>query len=314
MKRFIALLLLLCMALTHMPALADSEYIGNMEVVNCNEWVSLRESPSTSSKRLVKVSLGAIVSNCEQLNEEWIYAEYDGYSGYILAMYLEPSDNRLTFSTMMVTILDGAPFYATIDSNEPIGVIPANTIVRNCCIMDNDRIYVEWGGRSGFISLMHAEVYNEMVYFPAQVTLYETLYAQTDEHETTALRIADVNDFPIKDYNYNIYEYTDFMETDSEDLPKVKFVLYSGEAICKVHLFSVFSMIDWDDETGVIKYEATLENVQPLVDPERPLCVGAVIWGDMPNLAVGFEDAEGAYHFAFIEISGEDGSLILREF
>ena len=313
MKQFVALLLLLCMAFTYMPALADTEYIGNMEVVNCNEWVSLREQPDTTAKRLVKVSLGAIVSNCEQLNEEWIYVEYDGYSGYILAQYLEPSDNRLTFSAMMVTILDGAPLYATIDSTESIGVIPANTIVRNCCIMDNDRIYVEWGGRCGFVSLMHAEVYSEMLHFPSAITLYETLYAQADEHETTALRIADVNDFPIKDYNYNIYEYTDFMEADSEDLPKVKFVLYSDEAICKVHLFSV-SMIDWDDETGIIAYEATLENVQPLVDPEHPLCVGAVIWGDMPNLAVGFEDAEGKYHFAFIEISGEDGSLMLREF
>lgn len=313
MERLIALLLLLCMAFTYMPALADTEYIGNMEVVNCNEWVSLREQPDTTAKRLVKVSLGAIVSNCEQLNEEWIYAEYDGYSGYILAQYLEPSDNRLTFSAMMVTILDGAPFYATIDSTEPIDVIPANTIVRNCCIMDNDRIYVEWGGRCGFVSLMHAEVYNEMLHFPSAITLYETLYAQADEHETTALRIADVNDFPIKDYNYNIYEYTDFMEADSEDLPKVKFVLYSDEAICKVHLFSV-SMIDWDDEDGVIAYEATLEDIQYQFAPEHPLCVGAVIWGDMPNLAVGFEDAAGKYHFAFIEISGEDGSLMLREF
>ena len=312
MKRFIAFLLLLCMALTHMPALADSEYIGNMEVVNCNEWVSLRESPSTSSKRLVKVSLGAIVSNCEQLNEEWIYAEYDGYSGYILAMYLEPSDNRLTFSAMMVTILDGAPFYATIDSSEPIGVIPANTIVRNCCIMDNDRIYVEWDGRCGFISLMHAEVYNEMVYFPAKVTLYETLYSEYD-CSNLALNVADLQDFPIQEYDYNTYEYDDFLQADSADLPTVNFVLYSDEALCKVHLFSV-SMIAWDDEAGVIKYEATLENVQPLVDSEHPLCVGAVIWGDMPNLAVGFEDAEGKYHFAFIEISGEDGSLMLREF
>ena len=78
MKQFVALLLLLCMVFTYMPALADTEYIGNMEVVNCNEWVSLREQPDTDAKRLVKVSLGAIVSNCEQLNEEWIYVEYDG--------------------------------------------------------------------------------------------------------------------------------------------------------------------------------------------------------------------------------------------
>ena len=313
MKRFIAFLLLLCMALTHMPALADSEYIGNMEVVNCYEWVSLRESPSTSAKRLVKVSLGAIVSNCEQLNEEWIYAEYDGYSGYILAMYLEPSDNRLTFSTMMVTILDGAPFYATIDSTDPIGVIPANTIVRNCCIMDNNRIYVEWGSRCGFISLMHAEVYNEMLHFPQQIVLHTNPFSADYETPLPDLRIASLSDFPIAEYDYNTYEYNDYVEANDPELPKARFVLYSDTTIMHVHLFSV-SMIAWDEENGDETYEAVLEDIQYQLDPAHPLCVGAVIWGDMPNLAVGFEDAEGKYHFAFIEISGEDGSLMLREF
>ena len=121
MKRFAAFVFLLCMVLLqHMPALADNEYIGNMEVVNCNEWVSLRQEPSTSAKRLVKVSLGAIVSNCEQLSDAWVYAEYDGYAGYIQARYLEPSDNRLTFNAMLITIAgEGAPFYATMDAQEP---------------------------------------------------------------------------------------------------------------------------------------------------------------------------------------------------
>ena len=66
MKRFAVMLLLLCLLLAALPALADNEYYGNMEVVNCNEWVSLRERPSTAAKRLVKVSLGAVVSNCRQ--------------------------------------------------------------------------------------------------------------------------------------------------------------------------------------------------------------------------------------------------------
>lgn len=110
MKRLAALFLLLCMVLAALPASADDEYIGRMEVVNCNEWVSLRQRPSTSAKRLVEVSLGAIVDNCQRIDDEWIYVEYDGYSGYILTKYLEPSEGRLTFSAMMVTVLDGAPF------------------------------------------------------------------------------------------------------------------------------------------------------------------------------------------------------------
>ena len=119
MKKLAALLMLLCMLAVSVHAVAD-DYIGDMEVINCNEWVSLRETPNASSKRLVKVSLGAIVSNCELIDDEWIYAEYDGYSGYILAEYLTPAENRLTFNAMMVTMMDGAPFYATIDAEEPV--------------------------------------------------------------------------------------------------------------------------------------------------------------------------------------------------
>ncbi len=315
MKRLTALLLLLGMVLAAVPAMADSEYLGNMEVVNCNEWVSLREEPSTKSSRLVKVSLGAIVSNCRQVNDAWIYAEYDGYSGYILAEYLEPSDGRLTFSAMMITITgEGAPLYATLDGTEPIDFIPANTIVRNCSIMDNNRIYVEWGSRCGYISLLHAEVYDEMLHFPLQIMLRCNPYGgEDDDGPAPALKVAYSKDFPIVEYDYNVYEYDDFMAADDPELPKVTFVLYTDTTINHVHLFSV-SMSSWDEETGDEVYEATLEDIQYQMAPEHPLYVGAVIWGDMPNLAVGFEDEEGVYHFAFIEISGEDGSLILREF
>ena len=36
MKRFTVVILLLCMLLTALPAMADNVYYGNMEVVNCN--------------------------------------------------------------------------------------------------------------------------------------------------------------------------------------------------------------------------------------------------------------------------------------
>lgn len=315
MKRLAALFLLLCIVLAALPASADDEYIGRMEVVNCNEWVSLRQRPSTSAKRLVKVSLGAIVNNCRQIDDEWIYAEYDGYSGYILAKYLEPSEGRLTFSAMMVTILDGAPFYATIDSTEPIDCIPANTIVRNCHIMDNGRVYVEWGSRCGFIDLLHAEVYNEMMHFPLQITLHSNFFEGAYEGPEPELLIAYKADFQLGEYEYSEYDFAEFgwPETVDEDTPPVEFVLHSDTTLNHVHVFNL-SLVSWDDETGEAAFDAVLDHIQYQVDPEHPLSVTTVIYGDMPNLAVGFADANGVYHFAFIEISGEDGSLILREF
>ena len=142
MKKIQVLSLILAAALllcTCVAACAEDD--GNMQVVNCNEWVSLRERPSSSSPRLVKVSLGSIVSNCRYDGDNWVYCEFDGYAGYIMAEYLEPSDGSLTFNAMMVTTTpEGAPFYPTIDSTEAIDTILPNTVVRNCHMMDNGRM------------------------------------------------------------------------------------------------------------------------------------------------------------------------------
>ena len=102
-KRFA---LILCILLALLPLFASAEYnpfeyVGKMEVVNCSEWVSLREVPSTTAKRLAKVSLGSIVHNCYAFTDEWYYAEFDVYGGYILADYLRPSENETTFSAML---------------------------------------------------------------------------------------------------------------------------------------------------------------------------------------------------------------------
>jgi len=169
------------------------------------------------------------------------------------------------------------------------------------------------GSRCGFIDLGHAEVYSEMLHFLRQITLHSNLFGAEYEDPLPNLEIANLKDFPIKEYDYKVYEYDKYMEADSEDLSKVEFVLYSDTTLSTVHLFSI-SLSDWDDETDDAVYEATLEDIHHQLEPEHPLSVGTVIWGDMPNLAIGYEDEQGVYHFAFIEIRGEDGSLILREF
>ena len=306
MKRLLAFLLSACLLLAVLPAQAVFEDIGNMEVVNCNEWVSLRDRPSTSAKRLVKVSLGAIVHNCQRVSEDWCYVEYDGYAGYILSKYLEPSDGQSTFSAMLVTILDGAPFYPTIDSTEPMDVIPANTIVRNCQIMDNNRIYVEWGGRCGFISLMHAEVYNEMLHFPREIVLHCNLFEDREEIPAPDVKLTYTSEFPLKNYAYSEY-------VQEEQEERAEFVIHSDKTINHVHLFSV-SLRSMDDETGEAIFDGTLEHIQYQIDPAHPLSVSAAIYGMMPNLVIGYQDARGSYQFAFVEISGEDGSLLLKHF
>jgi len=96
MKNRIAALFLACLML-FASAYAQEENIGRMKVVNCEEWVSLREKPDAASQCLAEIPLGAIVENCSVKTKAFIYAEYNGMSGYIMAQYLEivPVDQTL---------------------------------------------------------------------------------------------------------------------------------------------------------------------------------------------------------------------------
>ena len=69
-------------------ALAEDMYIGDMQVINCKEWVSHRAQPSTEAERIAKIPLDSIVYDCYEAEEGWIYGMYCGKYGYISADYL----------------------------------------------------------------------------------------------------------------------------------------------------------------------------------------------------------------------------------
>ena len=92
---FVAVIILLLGAALasadRIPPERSERYIGAMRVVKCNEYVSLREQPYKTTKALARVPLGAIVYNCSTIPQKksFVYAEYEGISGYILVKYLE---------------------------------------------------------------------------------------------------------------------------------------------------------------------------------------------------------------------------------
>ena len=75
--------------------LDESKYIGTMRVVNCKEWVSLREKASQNTERLAKVPLGELVYDCYQDEKGFVYCQYQGTCGYILKKYLEKVSGML---------------------------------------------------------------------------------------------------------------------------------------------------------------------------------------------------------------------------
>ena len=100
MKKFLALVAVLAVMAINFSAQAaernDDDFIGpayRAYIVNCNEWVSLRYAPSTSSQRLVKIPLGTMVvvmdGPADWDIDGFLPVEYGGYKGYVLKKYLE---------------------------------------------------------------------------------------------------------------------------------------------------------------------------------------------------------------------------------
>lgn len=59
-----------------------------MQVVNCQEWVSLREFAYVESERIDTVPRGTIVDNCYYAGNDFYYVEYNGLGGFVHCDYL----------------------------------------------------------------------------------------------------------------------------------------------------------------------------------------------------------------------------------
>lgn len=86
MKKTIAILLALAVLLS-VSALARGKYLGELTVVNCSDWVTLREYASTSADSVAKVPLGARVE-AYYFDSQFTECYYRGRHGYILSTYL----------------------------------------------------------------------------------------------------------------------------------------------------------------------------------------------------------------------------------
>ena len=103
---FLVLILCLCCSFAsaaRKTVVKDEYYIGAMRVVNCREYVSLREWPDKKATVIAKVPAGEIVLYCNNNVKKYakaqykkqaslfIRCEYDGQEGYILKKHLQPA-------------------------------------------------------------------------------------------------------------------------------------------------------------------------------------------------------------------------------
>ena len=103
-RRILTLVLAVALAAMGASALAEYTWYGTMMVDNCDAWVSLRDGPGTGCKRLAKVPLYAIVTDAEwePICGDFIYCNYDGQWGYILAEYLTPWSDPEPDTTLLL--------------------------------------------------------------------------------------------------------------------------------------------------------------------------------------------------------------------
>ena len=136
MKRFISILMCLCLALTVVPVLAAG-VSDVMCVTNCKEWVSLREQPDTTSKRLEKVHLGELVTDCTASSDDFVRCEFNGKVGYIPHKYLKMTDyssgESFPGNQMVVNVEEWTSMWdQPSTSGKRVVKVPVGSIVTSC--------------------------------------------------------------------------------------------------------------------------------------------------------------------------------------
>lgn len=147
-----------------------------LRVVNCEEWVSLRESPSRGARRMAKLPFGQLLYSGYAV-DGFISVAYGGY-GYVPEEYLYRADNGTGVKRYAANCGASAKIYryATIDS-DVIGRIPAGEALMCYSANNADMVYVNcegdlWGFvEARYLAVVPAE--NRLVSAKIEVNSYD---------------------------------------------------------------------------------------------------------------------------------------------
>ncbi len=165
MKRILSALICLALLLGLIPAALAAGVTEVMQVYNCQEWVSLRESPDTKSNRLEKVHLGELVTDCKASANGFIQCEFNGKVGYILDTYLKMTDfsagESFPGNQMVVNCSEWVSLREGPDpSSKQLAKVPLGTIVTACVAYYDSYICCEYKGQRGYISTSYLKAAN----------------------------------------------------------------------------------------------------------------------------------------------------------
>ena len=157
------------------PGYEESARLEDMQVTNCNEWVSLRSGPGSSTQQIAKVPLGTVLTDCYEAENGYIWVNYNGQGGYISAQYLKPYEDNLEPNTGYVTG-DKLGDMQVTNCNEWVSLrsgpgssyaqlarVPLDALVADCYEVENGYILGDYNGQTGYISAQYLKPYQDNV-------------------------------------------------------------------------------------------------------------------------------------------------------
>lgn len=157
MKKFFLLTtLMICLSIS--TAFAENNIKATYFVVNCEEYVSLWDAPSThAGNRLARIPLGQAVGFIEVTNDNFSKVNYDGVVGYVISYYLSPNSPfrgaTVVNCRQSITLREEATTYA-----RELIQIPLGARVKYLGVETDSFYKVEYRGMIGFALKTYLEL------------------------------------------------------------------------------------------------------------------------------------------------------------
>ena len=135
---------------------ANNRVIATYYVVKCNEFITLRNAPSTSAGEITKIPLGKTVGYIENAGNGFYKISYNNMIGYSLAEYLSPykPSGEAVPNTRMAQVVNAQEFItlrsSPSTSASEITRIPAGSYVTYLGEAGNDFYRIMYNGMTGY--------------------------------------------------------------------------------------------------------------------------------------------------------------------
>ena len=136
----------------------DEAYLGNMQIVNCKSYASLRSYPDTKAQLVARVPLGSIVTNVFYEDDRFSYCLYGDLEGFILNDNLEWVSGGANADYLGTCVIVNCASYASLrelpdTGSKRLARVPLGATVTDCYIVDERFACCTYDGLVGYILL-----------------------------------------------------------------------------------------------------------------------------------------------------------------